>query len=200
MHASNNVASAFDEVVRAEPGAAEDVAREKLRAMMQPAGSRAPSRAHPDLTSPPPGHEPLDWDAALKRCSRLVTAGLLGRAAFFHTALADAFDIEFKLATAIGEDGDVRRLATALKAAALPTAEAFLIAALAFPPRFATTASIRNFIETYASINQDHARRTVEGWRMKSARRAQAEQRIEVANQLEKPRSHGWRHAALRSS
>lgn len=156
------VAAAFDDYVRAEPGAAEEAARDRLREMMLPAGSRAPSRAH---APQPPALPALDWTAVAAAAGKLVATGLTGKAALFHTALADAFDLDFRTAASIAEAGDLRRLSTALKAADLPSAQAFLIAALAFPPRFATTAAIRAFIETYAAIDVEKARRAVSSWR-----------------------------------
>lgn len=166
------VAAAFDEYVEAEPGAAEEAARLKLRAMMMPAGPRAPSRAHPEQQSAVA--DDMDWEAARAASRTLVSTGLTGKAALFHTALADAFDLEFSVAAAIADGPDMRRLATALKAADLPQAEAFMITALAFPPRFVTTASIRDFIEFYASVEVQRARREVLGWHRRTPRRAVA--------------------------
>jgi uncharacterized protein (DUF2336 family) len=162
------VAAAFDDYVRAEPGAAEEAARDRLREMMRPAGARAPSRAHP---AQPPAQPALDWDAVRHAAAALIPTGLTGKAALFHTALADAFDLDFAAASAIAEAGDQRKLSTALKAAGLPVAEAFLVAVLAFPPRFATTAAIRTFIEVYAGIDVEKARREVAGWQRRSPRR-----------------------------
>jgi uncharacterized protein (DUF2336 family) len=161
------VAAAFDDYVQSEPGAAEEAARDRLRSMMMPAGERAPSRAHPVLpqTQPAP-----DWESARAASGRLVSTGLAGKAALFHTAIADAFDLEFHTAVAIAEESDLSRLAIALKAASLPPAEAYLIAALAFPPRFATTAAIRGFIEYYAAIEVAAARAKVVSWRTRSPR------------------------------
>jgi uncharacterized protein (DUF2336 family) len=174
------VAAAFDDYVSAEPGAAEEAARDRLREMMMPAGRRAPSRAHPAQQS---AHPALDWERVRRTAASLVPTGLSGRAALFHTAFADAFELDFAAATAIVEAGDQRRLSTALKAADLPMAEAFLIAALAFPPRFATTAAIRAFIETYAGIDLEKARREVSGWRERSPRKdSESTQWPEVAN------------------
>ncbi|MBX3529277.1 MAG: hypothetical protein KF849_01640 [Rhizobiaceae bacterium] len=162
------VAAAFDDYVRAEPGAAEEAARDRLREMMRPAGARAPSRAHPNQAPVLPA---LDWDAVRRAATALVPTGLSGKAALFHTALADAFALAFAAAAAIAEAGDQRKLTTALKSADLPVAEAFLIAVLAFPPRFATTAAIRAFIETYAGIEVEKARHEVAGWQRRAPRR-----------------------------
>lgn len=162
------VAAAFDDCVRAEPGAAEEAARDRLREMMRPAGARAPSRAHPARQPVSPA---LDWDDVRRAAAALIPTGLTGKAALFHTALADTFDLDFAAAAAIAEAGDQRKLTTALKAAGLPVAEAFLIAVLAFPPRFATTAAIRSFIEAYAGIDVEKARREVSAWQRRSPRR-----------------------------
>ncbi len=173
------VADAFDEYVRAEPGAAEEAARAKLRAMMMPAGPRAPSRAHPAQEA---ALAPLDWDAAHAAANRVVATGLSGKAALFHTAIADAFELDFRTAASIADDTDLRRLAMALKAATLPPAQAFLIAALAFPPRFVTTAAIRSFIELYAAIDVERARREVEALRRRMPRPPAASSVAPVAN------------------
>ncbi len=157
--ASEPVADAFDTYMAAAPGAAEEAARDALRAMMQPAGDRTPSRAH----APAARHR--DWAQARAATARVVDTGLTGRAALFHTAIADAFDLDFPTAVDIAEDSNTRRLAVALKAVELPRADAYLIAALAFPPCFATTSSIRNFIELYAALDVDASRQEVIGWR-----------------------------------
>ena len=153
------VADAFEAVMTAEPGAAEYAAREALRAMMLPAGARAPSHAHPESAAQ------FDWSAARAAIPGIVETGLTGKAALFHTAIADAFDLDFATAIDVAEDIDTRRLAVALRAAEVSTAEAYLIAALAFPPRFATTASIRSFVGLYASLDLAQSRQEVISWR-----------------------------------
>lgn len=179
------VSAAYDAYVSAEPGAAEEAARDRLRAMMLPAGERAPSRAHP---APRPDLPALDWDAARNAADALVSTGLTGQAALFHTALADALELDFPAAASIAEDPRPRRLATALKALGLPRAEAFLVVALAFPPRFVTTAAIRGFFELYASIAQEAARRDVLAWRARAPRGdAGAEPAVEIANGAGRP-------------
>lgn len=182
----HTLSAAFDDVVHAEPGEAENAARDRLRAMMLPAGERMPGRAHPAQR---PALPPIDWDAARTATANLISTGMSGKAALFHTAVADAFDLDFALAAAIADDGDVKRLATALKAAALPSAEAFLICALAFPPRFVATKAIRDFIELYAGIDRERARRDVSAWRERAPRQVASRAGVEIANSIETPPS-----------
>ena len=57
-----------------------------------------------------------------------------------------------------------KKLAVALKAAGFATAEAFFVAVLAFPPRFASTAAIRAFVDDYRRLDVEDARRLVSSW------------------------------------
>lgn len=146
-----------------EGGAAEEV-REQLRAIMEDAGQQAPSL--------PPAHGPIDWAAAHAAYARMVTTGLTGVAGLFHTAVADAFDMDFDGARRMVEADEGSALATALKAASLDTAEAFLVYALAYPPRIGSTSHIRDFVESYRAMDIDEARLQVADWRDKAPRQA----------------------------
>jgi len=138
--------------------------REELRAMMVPAQAAASSAAlH---------REPIDWVGAHAAYGRMVATGLTGMAALFHTTIADAFDMDFEAARRVVEADDGTDLATALKAAGLSAAEAFLVASLAFPPRMGSTAAIRAFIERFRALDIDEARRQVTAWRDRAPRRA----------------------------
>ena len=146
---------------RKPSGAAAEETREQLRAMMEPAEISAQA-LRPD--------GPIDWVAAHAAYPRMVATGMTGVAALFHTAIADAFDMGFDGARRMIEDDEGTSLAVALKAAGLSAAEAFLVAALAFPPRMGSTAAIRDFVEAYRTLDIDGARRQVATWRDKAPR------------------------------
>lgn len=133
-----------------------EATRESLRAIMLPSTETA-SAAH--LRQ----HSRFDWAGAHAAFPRLVATGLTGVAALFQTAFADAFGLSFQRACEVIDDRD--SLPIALKAAGLSTAEAFFVAALAFPPRFGGTAAIRAFIEEYRRIDMEQARMRVTSWR-----------------------------------
>lgn len=146
---------------RKPAGVAAEETREQLRTMMEPARP-APQALRPD--------GPIDWVAAHAAYARMVATGMTGIAALFHTAVADAFDMGFDGARRMIEDEEGAGLATALKAAGLSAAEAFLVAALAFPPRIGSTAAIRDFVARYRALDIDDARRQVSAWRDKAPR------------------------------
>jgi len=103
-------------------------------------------------------------------------------------AVADAFDMGFEGARRMIEDEEGAGLATALKAAGLSAAEAFLVAALAFPPRIGTTAAIRDFVDRYRALDVDDARRQVSAWRDKAPRSVVVQdQPAAAANSDDKP-------------
>lgn len=158
-------------------GAAEEETREQLRAMMAPAAPAAPKTP----LAPP------DWVTAHAAYPRMVTTGLTGVAALFHTAIADAFDMSFEGARRMAEIEQGERLAIALKAAGLTTAEAFLVAALAFPPRFGSTAAIRAFVEAYRALDIDRARRELCAWRERDGGPMRVGRPAEPANTDEAP-------------
>lgn len=135
--------------------------RERLRAMMRP--------AEPAAAQPLPTVTPIDWDVAAAAWPRLVSTGMSGRAALFITAIADAFSMDFEHARHLVDGDDGAMLATALKAAGFSTPEAFLVAALAAPPRFATTEGIRGFLARYRSLEDDEARTRLAKWRDRAA-------------------------------
>lgn len=146
---------------RKPAGVAAEETREQLRAMMEPAPPAA-SAVRPD--------GPLDWVTAHAAYARMVATGMTGVAALFHTAVADAFDMGFDGARRMVEDGEGAGFAVALKAAGLSVAEAFLVTALAFPPRIGSTAAIREFVDRYRALDIDDARRQVVAWRDKAPR------------------------------
>jgi uncharacterized protein (DUF2336 family) len=158
-------------------GVAEEETREQLRAMMKPAAPAAPEAP----LAPP------DWVTAHAAYPRMVATGLTGMAALFHTAIADAFDMSFKSARRMAEIEQGERLAIALKAAGLTTAEAFLVAALAFPPRFGSTAAIRAFVEAYRALDIDRARRELCAWRERDGGPVRVRRPAEPANSDEAP-------------
>ena len=164
---------------RKPAGVAAEETREQLRAMMEPAQPAARA-VRPD--------GPIDWVAAHAAYARMVATGMTGVAALFHTAVADAFDMGFEGARRMIEDEEGAGLATALKAAGLSAAEAFLVAALAFPPRIGTTAAIRDFVDRYRAIDVDDARRQVSAWRDKAPRSVVVQdQPAAAANSDDKP-------------
>lgn len=142
---------------------AEDEARERLRAMMRPA-TEAPAAGDSNRGEV----QEVDWVAAHAAYPRMVATGLTGVAALFQTAVADAFDLAFARAGEIVDDGE--ELPIALKSAGLTVAEAFLVVALAFPPRFESTSAIRTFVEAYRRIEVQEARRLVGEWHSRAPR------------------------------
>lgn len=159
-------------------GVAAEETREQLRAMMEPAQPAA-------RTVRPDG--PIDWVAAHAAFARMVATGLTGVAALFHTTIADAFDMGFDGARHMIEDDEGAGLATALKAAGLSAAEAFLVAALAFPPRIGSTTAIRDFVDRYRALDIDDARRQVSAWRDKAPRSVVVQGEPAAANSDDRP-------------
>lgn len=133
------------------PGQLAENARRKLRSMMRstPHGQLADAERHP----------------AQLAYGKLRDTALTGNAAFFHTALADALEVDFATARSITESSGQAPLLDALKALELLEEEAFLIAACVFPMQFAHPEAVRLFLERYRLLSSDVARDKVRGWK-----------------------------------
>jgi len=132
---------ALDRPGQQQTGQAADRTRDQLRSMMAdgPQLSFSIAPATPQVFS------------------RLLDAALDTNAAFFHTALADALDVEFDAARKIASSADYFSLLTALRALELKEAEAFLIVSAALPGSFPDVGSVRLFIERYRGLEPQAA-------------------------------------------
>jgi uncharacterized protein (DUF2336 family) len=154
-------------VSRPSPAAREDgppptaeETRRKLRAMMRPAGGQARFENRAGKV--------FDESAGFRHYEKLRSTALTGVPAFFQTALADALDIEFDRARSLTETGSYYYLMVALKALGLDEAQAFLLAAAAFPSHFAHPETIRLFLERYGQLHRDAAIEKVGYWKVDS--------------------------------
>jgi len=134
--------------------------RRKLRAMMRPSGSHARFENRSGKV--------FDESAGFRHYEKLRATALMGVPVFFQTALADALDIEFERARTLTETGSYYYLMVALKALGLDEAQAFLLAAAAFPSHFAHPETIRLFLERYSQLHRDAAIEKVGYWKADS--------------------------------
>lgn len=131
-------------------GAAAEATRNQLRAIMatQQRETAASSEPQADLAYP-----------------KLRATALTGNTAFFQTALADVFDLDFATARSLTESSAYSSLSIALRALDLDEHKAFLITAAAFPRLFMHPQAIRLFLDRYRSLHADAARQRVEEWK-----------------------------------
>lgn len=154
----SQIGSGTPETVPHEPVDAAEEVRVQLREMMQPARSAEPA----------PGHHEFDWVAAAAAYPKLVSTGLSGSDAFFHTALADALGISFGAAQSLDED-HAPGLTVVLRALDLSVEQAFLVVMLAYPYGLVGHENVRNFVESYRKLERGEARDTVLAWRTREA-------------------------------
>lgn len=132
--------------------------RDRLRAMMQPAGKLREDH-------PAPGAN-LRWDGAPDAYRKLRSTALTGVPALFHTALADALDIDIAHARTIADGKDVSELIVALRALDLCEEQAFLIFQCAWPSPTGDARSVRAFLDAWQTVSKTQAETIVQSWRM----------------------------------
>lgn len=137
----------------AVPDRAEAV-RERLRAMMRPAGT---------AEATPQARLRREGDPGPYR--KLRSTALSGAPALFHTALADALGVAFSRARAIAAGPDVSELIVALRALSLSEEEALLILHCVQPGRTGDVRAIRALLEAYQAVSPEGARRIADEWR-----------------------------------
>ncbi|WP_246666001.1 hypothetical protein [Aquamicrobium sp. LC103] len=132
--------------------------RHRLLAMMRPAGDPVQDDA---ANAGAPGNEDV--------YPRLRATALTGSRPLFHTALAEALEIDPAKAHEVLEADEYSNLAAALRSLSLSEEQAFLLAMCARPLRFGNGKAIGRFIETYRAVDFEQASRTVCQWRRPSS-------------------------------
>ena len=167
-----------DRILASPPhaGQAEGV-RGLLRTMMLPAEAPSEGRA---------GAVQLRWAQDPGDYRKLRSTALTGVATLFHTALANALNIDVEQAAAIVESPDISELIVALKSLDLSEEQAFVVAKCACPSRLAHHRSIAAFLDAYGSLSASQASQVVEAWRV-HRRRADGASHRQAANAQEPP-------------
>ena len=152
----------------ARPGAAAEAVREKLRAMMMPAGQTAATAKNVR----PESRDMPEWVAeefsARPRpgaYEKLKGTALTGNQLLFQTALADALAVQLGQAQAITGAAAVGDLLAAMKFLELPEEHAFVIVAALHPAEFGHAEAIRLFLRRYHLIHREAAADKVRGWK-----------------------------------
>lgn len=147
--------------------------RRKLRAMMAPAGEAGTRRLQSLRGS---------GEARAVEWPTLRAAALTGAPALLQTALADALGLDFARARALfGTEGYFDLLA-GLRALSLTSEQAFVLAAAAYPGRFAHAEAIRLFLDRFELLHPDAARERVRAWKAEA-----------IAAAVARPSPHGQR-------
>jgi uncharacterized protein (DUF2336 family) len=139
-----------------EPGIGAENARRRLRSMMRAEGEAA------DATSF------VGSDTFVK----LRETALTGNAAFFQTALADALDIDFRVAQSLTTNQNYASLLAALRSLDISEDRAFLITAAIYPGQFPHPQAIRAFLDRYRLLHREAAKDKVRLWRAETLSRA----------------------------
>lgn len=122
-------------------------ARERLRAMMRPAGSPAsPAEAHASLRE----------------------AALTGQPGVFATRLSELMDVEAGIPESLLKSDSYEGLLAAFRHLDLSEAQAFLIVAALYPRLFPHPHAIRLFLERYAAVDREKAGAELRGWKADS--------------------------------
>lgn len=141
---------------RTAPEKAEET-RQRLLAMMQPAGEpRSEPQAAPVR---------LRWEGEPGLYRKLRSTALAGIPALFHTALADALELEHADARDIVEAEDIVPLLTALRFLSLTPEQAFLIVQCVRHETFNRAGSIATLLEAFEALDPDRVAEIVAEWR-----------------------------------
>lgn len=138
-------------------GSAEET-RERLRAMMRPAGRPADDRPRPRAVQ-------LRWQGDPGPYRKLRSTALTGVPALFHTALAGVLGIDVAQARAVTSEPGGSSLAVALRALSLSPEEAFLLIRCVHPAAPADPRAIADFLDAYEAIAPQDAQATAASWR-----------------------------------
>lgn len=144
----------------AEPGTAVEATRNRLRALMRPAGQ---SGDHAARQRAPRGVRVIP---AISVTAKLRESALTGTPAIFHAALAGALGVSTARAAAIASARSPDDLVTALKALDLGADQAFVVAAATRPGRFAHAEAIRLFLAGFEALDAEEARGTLRIWQV----------------------------------
>lgn len=145
----------IDRLEQSAPDKAEET-RNQLLAMMQPSEQSAEA---------PQAAVQLRWDGDPGTYRKLRSTALAGIPPLFHTALADALDIEPSLARDIAQSDDLSELLIALRFLSLSPEQAFLIVQCTRPDRFAQARAVAAFLDAFEALDQEKAAIAVDGWR-----------------------------------
>lgn len=138
------------------PGIGAENARRRLRSMMRAQGEAADASRF------------VGADTFVK----LRETALTGNAAFFQTALADALDIDFRVAQSLTANQNYASLLAALRSLDLSEDRAFLITVAIYPGQFPHPQAIRAFLDRYRLLHRDVAKDKVRLWRAETLSRA----------------------------
>lgn len=139
------------------PGIAAENARRRLRSMMRTGDEAAATNADPF--------------AGADTYVKLRETALTGNAAFFHTALADALDIDFSIARSLTANQNYASLLAALRSLDLSEDRAFLITVAVYPSQFPHPQAIRIFLDRYRLLHRDAAVDKVRLWKAETLSR-----------------------------
>ncbi|MFA6154252.1 hypothetical protein [Mesorhizobium sp.] len=103
---------------------------------------------------------------------KLRETALTGNAAFFQTALADALDIDFRVAQSLTANQNYASLLAALRSLDLSEDRAFLITVAIYPGHFPHPQAIRAFLDRYRLLHRDVAKDKVRLWKAETLSRA----------------------------
>lgn len=141
-------------VGRAAPGTNAENTRQQLRSMMLAAHRDGNTKTAPLLSQTAE--------------AKLRETALTGNLAFFQTALADALDIDFRIAKSIAEASGYAALMAALRVLDISEDRAFVIAASIRPGLFTHAETIRLFLERYRLMHREAAADALRGWKAES--------------------------------
>jgi uncharacterized protein (DUF2336 family) len=143
-----------------------DAARNALRKMMveKPASSSEMRQALPaplpqQLTAAMPRREPMLASSKLRATALLLDDG------FFITALADIHGLSFERAKRIVQRAAPSEMMTALHAAGVSTADAFIILSAFYPQVGRDRQEIALFLSRYEMMVQDQSEANVRRWK-----------------------------------
>ncbi|MER9301551.1 hypothetical protein NKJ06_08445 [Mesorhizobium sp. M0293] len=139
-------------------GAAAESARRRLRSMMRTGDEASATSADPFTGA----------DTYVK----LRETALTGNAAFFHTALADALDIDFSVARSLTANQNYASLLAALRSLDLSEDRAFLVTVAVYPNQFPHPQAIRTFLDRYRLLHREAAQDKVRLWKAETLSRA----------------------------
>lgn len=133
------------------PGVAAESARRKLRSMMRTGDQALAAK--------------VDAFPGADTFVKLRETALTGNAAFFHTALADALDIDFSIAQSLTFHQNYAPLLAALRSLDFSEDRAFLITVAVYPGLFPHPQAIRAYLDRYRLLHRDAALDKVREWK-----------------------------------
>ncbi|MBZ9909268.1 hypothetical protein LB557_24980 [Mesorhizobium sp. BR115XR7A] len=133
------------------PGVAAESARRKLRSMMRTGDQALAAK--------------IDAFPGADTFVKLRETALTGNAAFFHTALADALDIDFSIAQSLTAHQNYAPLLAALRSLDFSEDRAFLITVAVYPGLFPHPQAIRTYLDRYRLLHRDAALDKVREWK-----------------------------------